>query len=41
MSVNATAATIRERVEELDWDDLAEQLDTNGRAVTPALLSDR
>jgi hypothetical protein len=29
---------VRQRVDSLDWDDLAGQLDANGHAITPALL---
>jgi hypothetical protein len=44
MSIAATTNTtttttdIRRRVDDLDWDDLADQLDTQGHAVTPVLL---
>jgi hypothetical protein len=40
MTISATSAGIRERVEELDWDDLARQLDAKGHAITPTLLSE-
>ena len=40
MTISATSAGIRERVEELDWDDLARQLDAKGHAITPTVLSE-
>jgi hypothetical protein len=40
MSITASTASIRERVEELDWDELAQQLDTKGHAITSILLSE-
>ena len=30
-----------QRVDDLDWADLSAQLDANGFAITPALLSER
>jgi hypothetical protein len=39
MTATATQAPIAERVDALDWNDLANQLDTKGHAVTPQLLT--